>query len=468
MASIIKIKRRSANPSNFNSNSYYVVGTKVLFGNTVYVASRNSTGSVPTISPFDWDISAEIPELPGPPSSLDDGELAFNEVDEKLYYGSSAEGGSVILIASTSSALLSGIHYGDGSNLTNISAVSPFNQDLDTNSSVEFNNITLTRELSAVTIQTLSAQIGNIFLSENTISTKNNNDIKLSNSLIPSNSAVDIGSLEYPIRSLFVAPSSFYMAPDTIGDPAITITNTSNTLTVRDGALRSTIIYTGGLLLSGNNIGADPAVGPLPLTIGTNGLPAVEFLVPIKLNSTVVPNISGNAVFSHNVSAVNFYGDGSHLTNVPNIFNQSLNSTNNVSFSSLNLADGLTAHNTVIIGTLSATGTIYASDIHAPFSVNNYVSSFTLALSDVDGLITVNSSSATILTVPNNSTVPFDIGSRIKIVQLGTAQITISAAVGVTVNSPTGYVKTAQRYSMIDLYKIATNAWLLAGDLSKN
>ena len=58
------------------------------------------------------------------------------------------------------------------------------------------------------------------------------------------------------------------------------------------------MIYTGGLLLSANNIGADPAVGPLPMTIGTNGLPSVNFLAPLSAQSNTYLN---------NTSATNAY-----------------------------------------------------------------------------------------------------------------------------------------------------------------
>ena len=103
-----------------------------------------------------------------------------------------------------------------------------------------------------------------------------------------------------------------------MGVSGLGLSNVDNVLTLNTGGLRSSEIYTGGLFISGNNIGADPEVSNLPMTIGTNGLPAVEFLVPIKLKSTTgTPNLSGNACFTGNVSAVAFYGDGSHLTNIP-------------------------------------------------------------------------------------------------------------------------------------------------------
>jgi len=492
MASIIKIKRRSANPSNFDISKNYTAGTKVVFEGSIYVAIQNNIGSQPDVSPLDWSVTADTIATSGAPSSLHAGELAFDELDNKLYYGSSVNDGSVILIGSASSALLSGIHYGDGSRLTNISATSPFDQTLNIASNVQFNQVETKKitggnyganqlimplgfgpMLAGLAEGNVSIITGNSdpdhYLNwkfnhsdrsftlppSGVLQAANGSNLYIGSNLIPTTSAFYIGDINNPVNRIYLAASTLHLASTTTGISGLALSNINNTFTILSGGLRSTEIYTGGLLISGNNIGADPTSGPLPMTIGTNGLQAVQILVPMTVNSSVSAwSLSG----SH-------YGDGSHLTDV---FNQSLNSTNNVTFSSLNVTTGLTAHNTVIIGDLSATGKIYASDVHAPFSVNNYTSSLTLSLSDVDGLITINSTSSTILGVPNNNLVPFDIGSRIKLAQLGTAQITVSAGAGVTVHSPTGYAKTAQRYSMADLYKIATNTWLLEGDLSKN
>jgi len=122
MASIIKIKRHSANPSDFNISKHYNTGIKVVFGGSIYVAIRSSIGSQPNLSPLDWSITSDTIAAAGHPSFLSAGELAYDEIADNLYYGSSANDGSVILIASASSALLSGVHYGDGSHLTGLSS----------------------------------------------------------------------------------------------------------------------------------------------------------------------------------------------------------------------------------------------------------------------------------------------------------------------------------------------------------
>jgi hypothetical protein len=91
--------------------------------------------------------------------------------------------------------------------------------------------------------------------------------------------------------------------------------------------------------------------------------------------------------------------------------------------------------------------------------------SYTLAALDAGILVTLNNSSAVTVTVPTNASVPFLNGSRIRLSQIGTGQVTVAGASGVTVNSTPG-AKIAARYGAAELVKIGTDTWLLTGDLS--
>jgi len=296
----------------------------------------------------------------------------------------------------------------------------------------------------------------------------NGSALYVGSNLIPTTSAFYIGDVSNPVGGIYLAANTLYIASSVTGISGLELSNIDNVFTVTKGGLRSTKIYTGGLLLSGNNIGADPSVGGLPMTIGTNGLPAVEFLVPIKLKTTTgTPNISGDASFTGNVSAVNFYGDGSHLTNVANPFNQSLNTTNNVSFSSVSLIDGLTAHNTTIVGDISCTGRVYAADVHAPLSVTDLtLSTKTLALSDVNSIITGSGTADMNIYVPANSAVPFPVGTEIKFIQLGTKKIIMNANAGVYLANSSNHFKSKGQHAVNWLFEVSTDQWILAGDTS--
>ena len=98
--------------------------------------------------------------------------------------------------------------------------------------------------------------------------------------------------------------------------------------------------------------------------------------------------------------------------------------------------------------------------------VVNRTSSVTLTLADSQSVVTVNSTSPQIVTVPDNSTVAFAIGTQINVTQLGTGSVNISPVSGsVLIRSSGNRYTLSQQYASATLIKIATNTWLLVGDL---
>jgi hypothetical protein len=91
----------------------------------------------------------------------------------------------------------------------------------------------------------------------------------------------------------------------------------------------------------------------------------------------------------------------------------------------------------------------------------NYV----LELKDSGKVVNVNASSETTITVPTNATVEFSVGTIITFFQIGTGTISFVEASGVTIRSKNSYKKTNTQYCGAQLVKLATNEWLLAGDL---
>ena len=95
---------------------------------------------------------------------------------------------------------------------------------------------------------------------------------------------------------------------------------------------------------------------------------------------------------------------------------------------------------------------------------------YTFVLTDNrNKLVTANNSSAQTYTIPLNSSVAFPVGSIINVIQIGTGQVTIQGAAGVTVAS-IGATSTAPklraRYSAGSLIKVGTDSWYVVGDLS--
>lgn len=90
-------------------------------------------------------------------------------------------------------------------------------------------------------------------------------------------------------------------------------------------------------------------------------------------------------------------------------------------------------------------------------------SSYTLVLTDTGKVVEVNSASATNVTVPQNSSVAFPVGTVIEVCQLGAGQVTIVQGTGATLRAPNG-LKLRTQYSAASLRKRATNEWLVSGD----
>jgi hypothetical protein len=90
---------------------------------------------------------------------------------------------------------------------------------------------------------------------------------------------------------------------------------------------------------------------------------------------------------------------------------------------------------------------------------------YTFVLADSGKIVTLTNGAGITATVPPNADVAFPIGSRIDLAQLGAGQVTVAQGAGVTVNATPG-LKLAAQYSVAYLLKIATNTWLLTGDIS--
>lgn len=90
---------------------------------------------------------------------------------------------------------------------------------------------------------------------------------------------------------------------------------------------------------------------------------------------------------------------------------------------------------------------------------------YTLALTDADKMITLSNAAAITLTVPLNSVIAFPIGTTIDLVQIGAGQVTVTQSGGVTVNATPSKLFRAQ-FSAATLVKYATDTWILAGDLA--
>lgn len=90
---------------------------------------------------------------------------------------------------------------------------------------------------------------------------------------------------------------------------------------------------------------------------------------------------------------------------------------------------------------------------------------YTIVLADADKMITLSNASPITLTVPQNATTAFPIGTTIDLVQIGAGKVTVAIAGSAVVNATPSLGFRAQ-YSAATLVKYLTDTWILAGDLA--
>lgn len=121
-------------------------------------------------------------------------------------------------------------------------------------------------------------------------------------------------------------------------------------------------------------------------------------------------------------------------------------------------------------GPTGATGSTGA-DGQTTVTENTQVASYTLVLADAGKSVGMNSASATVLTVPPNSTVAFPIGTVIEVCRLGAGVVTIAQGASVVLRNYLEAAGTTNRtvnaqYSSASLRKRATDEWVLDGNLA--
>lgn len=114
-----------------------------------------------------------------------------------------------------------------------------------------------------------------------------------------------------------------------------------------------------------------------------------------------------------------------------------------------------------------ADGAVTMPKLGAPTNTTaKTTSTITLALSDANTTILADSGSAQAVTVPLNTSVAFPVGTQLSFIQIGAGQLSFSPeSAGVTLNSDTSKRKILVRYGAATLIKVATDSWILIGNL---
>lgn len=94
---------------------------------------------------------------------------------------------------------------------------------------------------------------------------------------------------------------------------------------------------------------------------------------------------------------------------------------------------------------------------------------YTFVLADgspVSKTVTFDNAAAITATIPPNASVAYPVGTQLTLWQLGAGQVTIAPGSGVTLSARGGALKIAGQYGCAYAIKIATDTWLITGDLS--
>ena len=94
---------------------------------------------------------------------------------------------------------------------------------------------------------------------------------------------------------------------------------------------------------------------------------------------------------------------------------------------------------------------------------NRQNASYTLQLSDRAKLIEIDSATPNTLTIPANV---FSSGDQFLYIQYGNGQTTITAGVGVTINSGTGTYTTASKYGVVSIIAVSATEFYINGNLT--
>jgi hypothetical protein len=114
-------------------------------------------------------------------------------------------------------------------------------------------------------------------------------------------------------------------------------------------------------------------------------------------------------------------------------------------------------------GTLSAGAGIFNGTVNSLRLENTKSAGHTLELADRDRVVNMNNGSAATVTIPNDSTVNFPVGSVVYINRTGAGTVTLAAAGGVTI-SKTGTLNTGEE---LICRKRAANNWIIVDTPTK-
>lgn len=141
----------------------------------------------------------------------------------------------------------------------------------------------------------------------------------------------------------------------------------------------------------------------------------------------------------------------------------------NTGWEFINITEGMSFwiedENKFLVATSASTFQEFASS--ATLTVTSQSgTAYTAVLADGGTYIRFTSASAVTFTIPPNSSVAFPTGTKISFEQAAAGTVTATAGAGVTISSRGSVFGTAGANAVATLVKVATDTWILSGDIA--
>jgi hypothetical protein len=102
-------------------------------------------------------------------------------------------------------------------------------------------------------------------------------------------------------------------------------------------------------------------------------------------------------------------------------------------------------------------------------AINTETASYTLVADDAGKVVRMNSGSAVNLTVPEEASVDFPVGTVVEVRQVGAGTVTIVEDSGVTVNIEAGLTLDLRgQYASVSLHKVGSDVWEAVGGFAED
>ena len=184
-------------------------------------------------------------------------------------------------------------------------------------------------------------------------------------------------------------------------------------------------------------------------------------------DDTSITSHSVNAVIEHIFTATDADEANLHVntsSGVHGLTGSVVGTTDTQTLTNKTMAGGSNTFSAIPQASVTNLVTNLAAKFPLLVTTNEEVNSYTLVLGDAQLVVEMNKATANTLTIPPNSSVAFPVGTTLLVVQTGAGQTTLTAGVGVTVNSFIG-LKIAGQWGAATLIKRATDTWVAVGAL---